>query len=69
MVLPASTKGNLMSDNDFYTRDRPEHARLPEDRPRGGTGGQPAAHRGTWTIVLIILAIIVVAAFGIMFFP
>ncbi|QDY80205.1 hypothetical protein [Streptomyces qinzhouensis] len=61
-----------MADGDFYTRDRPPDAGLPEDRPRGSGGGPPGArlpHSRLWRAGMIALAVVVVIAFGIMLFP
>ncbi|ANW16939.1 hypothetical protein [Streptomyces clavuligerus] len=58
-----------MTDDDFYRRDRPENASLPEDRPRGGQGGAPLRRPTLAVTVLLIIAIIVVVALGIMLFP
>ncbi|MEU3597712.1 hypothetical protein ABZ714_03090 [Streptomyces sp. NPDC006798] len=61
-----------MADDDFYTRDRPPGAELPEDRPRGIGAGPPGPklpHSAIWRIVLFAVVIVVVIAFGIMLFP
>ncbi|CAL9669233.1 hypothetical protein LMJ38_32350 [Streptomyces sp. R1] len=59
-----------MADDDFYTRDRPADAPLPEDRPRGGGGPEDVAGRGRsrrgkfWLILaLIVLVVIFLALF------
>ncbi|WP_030196523.1 hypothetical protein [Streptomyces sp. NRRL S-87] len=44
-----------MTSPEFYERDRPEHPRLPEDRPRGA-GPEDRSHRGTRALLVIILA-------------
>ena len=56
-------------DSDFYAHDRPEHPRLPEDRPRGGGPRAPVAHSGLWIACAIVIAIFVVALAGIVLFP
>ncbi|MDT0451944.1 hypothetical protein [Streptomyces hesseae] len=59
-----------MASGDFYTHDRPENPRLPEDRPRGGRPGDAAlAHHPMRIGVVILIAFLVVLAFGIMLFP
>ncbi|AZQ72598.1 MULTISPECIES: hypothetical protein [Streptomyces] len=59
-----------MAGGDFYTHDRPDNPRLPEDRPRGGGPGSTAlAHHPMRIGVVIVIAVLVVLAFGIMLFP
>lgn len=57
-----------MADPDFYTRDRPRDARLPEDRPRGGTPGQHpgSSFRAFWlgVLILLVLCVVVIVAVG-----
>ncbi|MGW4028629.1 hypothetical protein ACWEFL_04785 [Streptomyces sp. NPDC004838] len=59
----------MADDEEFYRRDRPDDAKLPEDRPRGGTEWQRPRQLPLLLVILLILAIIVVIAFGIMLFP
>ena len=56
-------------DERFYQADRPPNHTMPEDRPRGGGPAVPLRHRGTWTTVLLIAAIVVVILAGIALFP
>ncbi|WP_327293984.1 MULTISPECIES: hypothetical protein [unclassified Streptomyces] len=56
-------------EDEFYSRDRPEHPVLPEDRPRGGQPKQPLQHRGPWTVAAIIVAVIVLIIVGVALFP
>ncbi|MFC7843507.1 hypothetical protein ACFY3O_03025 [Streptomyces sp. NPDC001046] len=56
-----------MANDDFYTRDRPDDAVLPEDRPRGGgpeDAGRGGGRRGkpVWMIVLLVAAAVVLLA-------
>ncbi|MEU9391151.1 hypothetical protein [Streptomyces sp. NPDC048324] len=58
------------TDEQFYGSDRPEHAQLPEDRPRGGGGEtSPLKHRGTWATVALVAGIILLILVGIALFP
>jgi hypothetical protein len=57
------------TDEQFYGSDRPEHALLPEDRPRGGGEGIPMKHRGPWTTVALVAGIILLIIVGIALFP
>ncbi|MCX5054187.1 MULTISPECIES: hypothetical protein [unclassified Streptomyces] len=57
------------SDEQFYGSDRPDRAQIPEDRPRGGRGGSPAKHRGTWATVALVAGIILLIILGIALFP
>ena len=58
------------TDEEFYASDRPEHAVLPEDRPRGGgTAFAPLKHRGTWATVALVAGIILLILVGIALFP
>ncbi|MFK4144832.1 hypothetical protein [Streptomyces sp. NPDC004065] len=58
------------SDEEFYAADRPEHASLPEDRPRGGEPGTfSLRHSGTWGTVGFIVMIVLVVMMGIALFP
>lgn len=59
-----------MADDDFYTRDRPDNAALPEDRPRGGgpedVSDRSGGRRGkpVWLIIgLVVLVVIFLALF------
>ncbi|AIS02291.1 hypothetical protein [Streptomyces glaucescens] len=59
-----------MADDDFYTRDQPANAKLPEDRPRGADPGDYATRSGSrrgkliWvTIGLVALVVILLALF------
>ncbi|MFD7104981.1 MULTISPECIES: hypothetical protein [Streptomyces] len=56
------------SDDDFYSRDRPADARLPEDRPRGGGTDNPeGGFRFLWVTVLVIF--ILIAIFAVFMLP
>ncbi|MFI8230154.1 hypothetical protein ACIGDI_15080 [Streptomyces sp. NPDC085900] len=57
------------TDEQFYGSDRPEHALLPEDRPRGGGEGSPMKHRGPWATVALVAGIILLILVGIALFP
>jgi hypothetical protein len=57
------------TDEEFYGSDRPEHAVLPEDRPRGGGDTSPVKHRGTWATVALVVGIILLILVGIALFP
>lgn len=57
------------TDEEFYGSDRPDHAVLPEDRPRGGGGTSPVKHRGTWATVALVAGIILLILVGIALFP
>lgn len=52
-----------MADPEFYRRDRPEDASLPEDRPRGGGPEDPSPrHRTPWvwvTLIVVVLAAVI----------
>ncbi|MDK0523679.1 hypothetical protein [Streptomyces sp. ML-6] len=52
-----------MSDSEFYRRDRPENAELPEDRPRGG-GPEDLSrrHRSPWIWITIVVIIVLAVA-------
>ncbi|MFF8714588.1 hypothetical protein ACF07T_24575 [Streptomyces sp. NPDC015184] len=50
-----------MPDSEFYRRDRPENAELPEDRPRGGGPEDPSrGHRSPWVWIIVLVVAIVV---------
>lgn len=53
-----------MADDEFYTRDRPDDAELPEDRPRGGrpagSGGRRA--KPVWIMLGALAALIILLA-------
>lgn len=57
-----------MADDDFYTRDRPDNPRLPEDRPRGGgpedmaggSGGRRGRH--LWLIIALVALVVIFLA-------
>ncbi|MEG8279136.1 hypothetical protein [Streptomyces sp. AHA2] len=57
-----------MADDDFYTRDRPDDAALPEDRPRGGgpedAEGRSGGGRGkpVWMIILLVALVVILLA-------
>ncbi|MEU6140785.1 hypothetical protein ABZ848_10540 [Streptomyces sp. NPDC047081] len=57
------------TDDEFYGSDRPDHAVLPEDRPRGGGGTREVKHRGTWATVALVAGIILLILLGIALFP
>ncbi|MEU5663216.1 hypothetical protein [Streptomyces longwoodensis] len=57
-----------MADGDFYTRDRPDHATLPEDRPRGG-GPEDSPRRRTKPVWLVLLLVVVIAILLAIFLP
>jgi len=57
------------TDEEFYGSDRPDHAVLPEDRPRGGGPTMPVRHRGTWATVALVAGIILLILVGIALFP
>jgi hypothetical protein len=48
----------MAGGGDFYSRDRPDKARIPEDRPRGG-GPEDPRRRGTWPVWAWVLGILV----------
>ncbi|MET8473153.1 hypothetical protein ABZY90_15915 [Streptomyces sp. NPDC006422] len=54
-------------DTDFYQRS--PGSRMPEDRPRGGGPRKRVKHRGTLATILLIIAVVVVIAAGIVLFP
>lgn len=52
-----------MTDDEFYRRDRPDDADLPEDRPRGG--GPESSSRGgkpVWIILSTLVVLIILLA-------
>ncbi|WP_225829872.1 hypothetical protein [Streptomyces sp. NK08204] len=55
----------MAGGDDFYSRDRPDHPQLPEDRPRGGgpehvpRGG----HRKVLLLWLLAAAVILILFF------
>ncbi|NSL42950.1 hypothetical protein [Streptomyces sp. 8P21H-1] len=53
-----------MADDDFYSQDRPDHATLPEDRPRGGgpedAARQSGGRRGKALWIILALAVLVI---------
>ncbi|MFF8691170.1 hypothetical protein ACF08W_03085 [Streptomyces sp. NPDC015144] len=52
-----------MTDPEFYRRDRPKNASLPEDRPRGGGPEDPSPrHRTPWVWIIVLVIIIVAVA-------
>ncbi|MCI3278062.1 hypothetical protein [Streptomyces cylindrosporus] len=57
------------TDEEFYGSDRPDHAVLPEDRPRGGGDTGQVKHRGTWATVALVAGIILLILLGIALFP
>ncbi|MDQ0790692.1 hypothetical protein [Streptomyces sp. B3I8] len=57
------------TDEEFYASDRPENPALPEDRPRGGGPGEPLRHRGTWSVMMIVLFVLLVLFVGMWAFP
>ncbi|MFC9430732.1 hypothetical protein [Streptomyces sp. NPDC056987] len=59
----------MLSEADFYASDRPPHPKLPEDRPRGGGPKAPLLHRGTWSVLAIVVVVVLVIAVGIVLFP
>ncbi|WP_055489510.1 hypothetical protein [Streptomyces sp. TP-A0356] len=56
-------------DEEFYTRDRPAHPTLAEDRPRGTAPKAPAKHRGPWVTVAIVAVLVLLVVLGIALFP
>lgn len=60
----------MVSDDDFYSRDRPENPQLPEDRPRGGgPKGPPPVHSTAWKVMAAIISVFVIILAGIVLFP
>ncbi|EGG46340.1 MULTISPECIES: hypothetical protein [Streptomyces] len=57
------------TDEEFYASDRPANPALPEDRPRGGVPGEALRHRGTWSVTMIVLFVLLVLFVGIWAFP
>lgn len=57
------------TEEEFYASDRPTRPSLPEDRPRGGGGGAPVKHRGTWGTVGFVACIVLLILVGIALFP
>ncbi|CAL9630104.1 hypothetical protein [Streptomyces griseomycini] len=57
-----------MADDDFYTRDRPDHPELPEDRPRGGGPEDAPARSGSrrgkpvWAVIALVALVIILLA-------
>ncbi|MFF9001054.1 hypothetical protein ACF1GW_29330 [Streptomyces achromogenes] len=52
-----------MGDDEFYRRDRPDDAGLPEDHPR--EGALPKPHRGgraVWITLGVVAVLIIVFA-------
>jgi hypothetical protein len=46
-------------DDDFYSRDRPADAKMPEDRPRGGGTEDPeGGFRFLWVVILVVFLIV-----------
>lgn len=56
-------------DGDFYTRDRPEHPVLPEDRPRGGQPRMPLRHRSAWATAGFVIGFFLLIVVGVALFP
>ncbi|MFD4557908.1 hypothetical protein ACFWP5_26950 [Streptomyces sp. NPDC058469] len=56
-------------DEDLYTRDRPTHPTLPEDRPRGAQPKASVSHRGPWLTAGLIIGVILLIFIGIALFP
>ncbi|WP_221348176.1 hypothetical protein [Streptomyces beigongshangae] len=53
----------MADDDEFYRSDRPDHPKLPEDRPRGGgpeDSGQ--SRKPTWMILGAVVVLIVLLA-------
>ncbi|MFB7273468.1 hypothetical protein [Streptomyces sp. NPDC056244] len=57
-----------MADTDFYSRDRPAHPRLPEDRPRGG-GPKVYEHHKMRRGTMFLIAFVILVLVGILLFP
>ncbi|XUL86371.1 hypothetical protein ACQ86D_06370 [Streptomyces galilaeus] len=62
-------RNHYPTDDDFYASDRPAHAVLPEDRPRGGGPHTAVKHRGTWATVALVAGIVLLILVGIALFP
>ncbi|MFJ8691391.1 hypothetical protein [Streptomyces roseolilacinus] len=58
-----------MADDDFYTHDRPDDAKLPEDRPRGGAGPGGSSGKRARPIWIIVGAVAVVIVLLALFMP
>lgn len=57
------------TDEQFYANDRTDPSALPEDRPRGGSTGDPFKHPRTWGTVAVIVFVILIVILGIALFP
>ncbi|WP_406456623.1 hypothetical protein OH768_23470 [Streptomyces sp. NBC_01622] len=53
----------------LYSRDRPAHPTLPEDRPREGKPKAPVKHRSPWLVAAFVIGVIVLIVVGIALFP
>ncbi|MFJ6751801.1 hypothetical protein ACIQNI_27000 [Streptomyces sp. NPDC091266] len=61
VVFSMTDNGN---DDDFYSRDRPADATMPEDRPRGGGTEDPeGGFRFLWVVILIVFLIVAILGF------
>jgi hypothetical protein len=56
-------------DEEFYSRDRPVHPALPEDRPRGAKPKAPVKHRGPWLTAALVIGVIPLIVVGIALLP
>jgi len=62
-------RNHYCTDEQFYANDRPSQSALPEDRPRGGSGGDPYRHPWTWGTIALVVFIVLIVAMGIALFP
>ncbi|MFG2373135.1 hypothetical protein ACGFY9_16850 [Streptomyces sp. NPDC048504] len=56
-------------DEELYSRDRPAHPTLPEDRPRGGEPKAPVKHRSPWLVAVFVIGVIALIVIGVALFP
>ena len=56
-------------DEELYSRDRPPHPTLPEDRPRGAKPKAPVKHRSPWLVAAFVIGVIALIVIGIALFP
>jgi hypothetical protein len=56
-------------DEELYSRDRPAHPALPEDRPRGGEPKAAVKHRSPWLVATFVIVVIALIVVGIALFP
>jgi hypothetical protein len=56
-------------DEELYSRDRPPHPTLPEDRPRGAKPKAPVKHRSPLLVAVFVIGVLVLIVIGIALFP